>query len=74
MLQTFLNKNNDLVQKCSCTQITVKKLEFAAGSEMQVALAHMQTEVQVSLKCSRKLPTRTSCPAAMAGRLVWFMP
>jgi interleukin-1 receptor-associated kinase 4 len=33
--------------KSSATQIAVKKLEFAAGSEMQVALAHMQTEVQV---------------------------
>jgi hypothetical protein len=33
--------------KSSATQIAEKKLEFAAGSEMQVALAHMQTEVQV---------------------------
>ena len=33
--------------KSSATHIAVKKLEFAAGSEMQVALAHMQTEVQV---------------------------
>jgi hypothetical protein len=33
--------------KSSATQIAVKKFEFAAGSEMQVALAHMQTEVQV---------------------------
>ena len=31
----------------SATQIAVKKLEFAAGSDVQGALAHMQTEVQV---------------------------
>ena len=32
--------------KSSATQIAVKKLEFAAGSELRVALMHMQTEVQ----------------------------
>ena len=32
--------------KSSGTQIAVKKLEFAAGSELRVALVHMQTEVQ----------------------------
>jgi serine/threonine protein kinase len=32
--------------KSTGTQIAVKKLEFAAGSELRVALVHMQTEVQ----------------------------
>jgi serine/threonine protein kinase len=32
--------------KSSATQIAVKKLELAAGSELRVALVHMQTEVQ----------------------------
>ena len=31
----------------SATQIAVKKLEFAAGSDVQGALIHMQTEIEV---------------------------
>jgi serine/threonine protein kinase len=33
--------------KSSATEIAVKKLEFAAGSDVQGALTHMQTEVEV---------------------------
>ena len=35
------------VLKSSATPIAVKKLEFAAGSDVQEAMAHMHTEVQV---------------------------